>query len=633
MKNCFICCKELLQTFLSVFSEMKIKTVLDDEVEQLVSLTQVLVSFHELLVSMDYKLSLMAWNAYLKLTTKYQVKLSYKIDFSLATEKVSSEIARNYRQLRTILSSSQENKDVVKVTMKVVQFLKVPQSVSAQSVGQSAAFLDVLQQLICGLPDLPTWIPEVARNNLTSVILSSKIKYIFLEAASSQEPFISFLLEHLEGWRPERSPEDDAGALLVMTVELLLLRPDHHQRLFEAALGLVSSGGCCLTRPRELEGRQSRGRPLQRVGWYCWTLCHCAAYLATLDKEEFPEVESSLLLSLLSPRSSLVTLLLISDIWCFLARFSTSRLCLAHMKTLKSARDQLQTRGCSLTVVVVEVLLQRLAAFLTPSHLSQWEALTGVEDPVEELWEKLAAGGYQPEDLVNITGLTGDTLQALPSLSVEETSNILLSFHMIVQRNNYRPDLLVPFLSIVQAAALHHKSSMVAFKLLNDIEKKSPFLPRSLGESGILLQISSVCRALNISPPELAGGLSSDTMLAECVCGWSQEKTEIFNERAKLKLPPEVTANTPSSESSENVPTPRLPCETLETNDIPMKSPEPTKRKRRMSEETENIELAVSQLEVAVDFLEVHSSLDLKPFRDSIEQQSKKIQNTLEKIL
>ena len=50
IKDCFMSCKELLQIFLSVFDEIKIKTVLEDELEMLVILCQDLVKFHEVLV-------------------------------------------------------------------------------------------------------------------------------------------------------------------------------------------------------------------------------------------------------------------------------------------------------------------------------------------------------------------------------------------------------------------------------------------------------------------------------------------------------------------------------------------------------------------------------------------------------
>ena len=69
-------CKELLQTFLSVFDEIKIKTVLEDELEMLVILCQDLVKFHEVLVCLDYKMCLMVWKTYLKFGSKYQTSLT-----------------------------------------------------------------------------------------------------------------------------------------------------------------------------------------------------------------------------------------------------------------------------------------------------------------------------------------------------------------------------------------------------------------------------------------------------------------------------------------------------------------------------------------------------------------------------
>ena len=194
---------------------------------------------------------------------------------------------------------------VVKVTMKVVHFLRVLQSVAAEDIGRYGGFLDVLQELFLGLLPPPAWIPEVARNNIIAVILPPRTKHSLMEVAASQETFLSFLLEHLADWGPDSQPEDNPVALLQVSVELLLGRPARHLTLFRSCLHLASAGGLCLERPKEVEGRQVKGKTVVKVSWYCWTVSHLGFYLSTLDRQEFSQIELILLRSLLDQSASL----------------------------------------------------------------------------------------------------------------------------------------------------------------------------------------------------------------------------------------------------------------------------------------------------------------------------------------
>ena len=549
IKDCFMSCKDLLQTYLAVFDEIKIRTVLEEDLEMLVTLCQDLVKFHAVLVSLDYKMCLTVWKSYLKFLSKYQARLRDQLDLAEVTEKISSVVSTNYRELRRILSSLQEDKMVVKVTMKVVHFLRVLQSVAAEEIGRSGAFLDVLQQLFLGLPPPPAWIPEVARNNIIAVILPPRTKHSMMEVAASQETFLSFLLEQLGDWRPGRQPEDNPGALLQVSVELLLGRPVHHVRLFHCCLHLASAGGLCLERPKEVEGRQVRGRTVVKVSWYCWAVSHLGFYLSTLDRQEFSQIEMILLSSLLQPSASLVTIMLVSDLWCFIARFSSSALCLAHIKILKLAETEMMTRGSTMTALALDILTGRLAAFLTSSHLTEWEALqsdhTG-QAPLEDQWIRLAVGGYCCPattylGLLSLIRLTERTVKTLPTLSEEAASNVLLSFHAIVKNNRDQAPVTDNFLRVVRKAAVTGQSSL-ALTLLYEILH---FAPRSesVGHTGYFYQIRSVFRAFKVGPPglvETAMRSQSDSLVpSDCVCVWSEEKTNILNTRVNQVSPEE----------------------------------------------------------------------------------------------
>ena len=640
IKDCFMSCKELLQTYLSVFDEIKIRTVLEDELEMLVILCQDLVKFHDVLVCLDFKMCLTVWKTYLKFVSKYQARLTEQLDLGEVTEKISSVVSANYRDLRRILSGTQEDKMAVKVTMKVVHFLRVLQSVAAQEVGRSVAFLDILQQLFLGLPPVPAWLPEVARNNIIAVIVPPRIRHTIMEIAVSQETFLSFLLDHLADWRADSHPEDSPGALLQVCVELLICRPAQHARLFQTCLHLTSAGGLCLERPKEAEGRQVRGRTVVTVSWYCWVVSHLGFYLSTLDGLEFAEVEMILLRTLLDQAASLVSLMLISDLWCFLARFSSSALCLAHIKMLKVVRDEMMSRGSSRTGLVMDVLVHRLAAFLTRSHKAEWKALESeVSDQaaVEDQWIRLATGGYSPGSgylgLQNLIRLTEVTIKTLPSLSEEAAGNVLLAFHSLVEKNRYQAPLTDNFLQVVRKAAVVPGQSSLVLTLLYKILHYAPS-SETVGHSGYFLQINSVFRAFKVVPPGFVvtalKSQSDSVPPTNCICGWSEEKTDLLNTRVNHVRSEE------SPGSSGRIPTPegdsqlRIEPAVLEVEKDSGKSPEA--KKRKLSEEKENIELAVIGLEDSINFLLEQNRRDLDPFVPSIECLNNRIQDILVNI-
>ena len=635
IKDCFMSSKELLQTYLAVFDEIKIRPVLEEELEMLVLLCQDLVKFHDVLVSLDYKTSLNVWKTYLKFLSKYQTRLRDQLDLGEVTEKISSVVSVNYRELRRILSCPrpQEDKTVVKVTMKVVHFLRVLQSVAAQEIGRSGGFLDVLQQLFLGLPPPPAGIPEVARNNIIAVIVPPRTRHGLMELAASQEVFLSFLLERLTDLRPGDNP----GALLQVSVELLLGRPAQHVRLFRACLQLTSAGGLCLARPRELEGRQVRGRPVVRVSWFCWVVSHLGFYLSTLDGPEFSQIERSLLTALLCPAASLVTIMLVSDLWCFIARFSSSSLCLAHIKILRSAREEMTTRGSTRTAMMLDILVQRLAVFLTSSHRSELEVLESdqtEQSPLEDQWLRLAVGGYCPASgylgLLNLIRLTELTVKALPSLSEEAASNLLTAFHSLVKNNRYRAPLTDNFLRVVRKAAVTSQNSL-ALTLLYEILHFAPSM-ETVGHTGYYSQVSSVFRAFRVGPPafiETALRSESDAVApSECVCVWSEEKDDILNTRVNQVSPEE------SPGSAEVIPSPEGDSQQMSVSEPleEMQEESPEAKRRKLSEEKENIELAVIGLEDSINFLSEQSTRDLVPYVDLIEFLNWRIQDILVNI-
>ena len=609
LSTCFTCCKELLQSFLVVIGAIRIRLFLDDELALLVVLCQDLVDFHDVLVRLDFKLSLMVWRVYIQLTSKHQEKLTNQMDLSLATNKISSELIGNFRQLRSLLSSREKDPNAVKITMKVVHFLKAFLLVAAQSIGRWRSLLGVLQELLVGLPDCPVWLPEVAKNNIIAVILSPLNKQTLISLAAAQEHFLSNLIAH-----HQEEGEEPPGPLLVVCVELLLdASHSHHHNLFLACLKLVNTGGCCLKQPKHLLSRESQYQPAQKVDTYTWTLTNLSHFLVTRDKEQFRQVEKILLTTLLDPSSSLVSLMLVSDLWCFSAKIS-SKLRLSHMKILRSVKAQLESRGSSLTVLVVDALLARLEPFLRGGEAAQWRSQQPVEDvPLEDRWRKLAEGEYHPgSGSSSLVRISEETVRRLPSLPEEKVKTILQSCHHLVTLSQYKAEWVVLCLRLVRLVAGNRKYSPDCLHVLTDIVDQTSASRNSLGGSAIAFQISSTYGRLKAPvPAEISceENISDKSLPSDCPCQlWSADKSNVFNEKMQFS----VVETLPETEPDYD------------------KSPEP--KRRKTEDEKENIELALSRLDSEIEFLSRQNSTDLKPFSASLRTQAIKLEEILKTV-
>eukprot|EP00092_Neocalanus_flemingeri_P013081 GFUD01014096.1.p1 GENE.GFUD01014096.1~~GFUD01014096.1.p1 ORF type:complete len:207 (+),score=80.31 GFUD01014096.1:626-1246(+) len=106
LANCFSKSRNWMALFLGLVEEKKIRTVLEDELDILVSLCSELVSFHQVLIPLDFKLAVLAcmvWRVHVKLISTHKVRLVDRFDLTLAIEaiinsKLCGQLAR-FRQL------------------------------------------------------------------------------------------------------------------------------------------------------------------------------------------------------------------------------------------------------------------------------------------------------------------------------------------------------------------------------------------------------------------------------------------------------------------------------------------------------------------------------------------------------
>merc|ERR1719154_1044854 len=77
--------------------------------------------------------------------------------------------------------------------------------------------------------------------------------------------------------------------------------------------------------------------------------------------------------------------MMVSDIWCFLARYGTSQLCLAHLTLLASIKKKLKQNPFSAPLLMMDILTDRLTNFLSPTDLSTWQSRAEVKPDLEQL--------------------------------------------------------------------------------------------------------------------------------------------------------------------------------------------------------------------------------------------------------
>ncbi|XP_078264149.1 FIGNL1-interacting regulator of recombination and mitosis [Rhinoraja longicauda] len=87
-----------------------------------------------------------------------------------------------------------------------------------------------------------------------------------------------------------------------------------------------------LSLPAQLPGVMSKGQAQQSVSLYEYVCTHLCSFITSISASYFTELECSLLDAVLSPY--VLTALLASDTWCFLARYGSAELCAHHVSLI-----------------------------------------------------------------------------------------------------------------------------------------------------------------------------------------------------------------------------------------------------------------------------------------------------------
>ena len=608
--------KTLLTAFLNILDEIKIRTVLEDELELLVLVIDDLLGFHDVLIPLDFKLTCMVWKLYLKLTTKYQTKLVDKVDLGRAADKVSAELTKQFLHLRHLLTTLQEDRNINKEVTKVAYLLKVVQTAAAQALAPSPAFLSLLEQVFLGLPDPPAWVPDVARKKIISDVTSPNIKHMLTKFAS-KEPFLSFFMTSVDDMK--RSNPKIAFKVIS---ELITLNPGKVPMLLDHCLEAVSQGGLCLLDPPR-EGRQVRGCSVAQVDPYTWTLTQVCAQVAAAGPEQFRGVERVLVRHLLAPASSAVTLLLVSDMFSFLARYSTSRLCLAHLTLLHAISKKLSQGTVSLNQIFVELLQRRLVTFLSPVHKKQWASLTGAEEMEVEIvvdcWSKLVSGSYTPMKSVssakNLSSLVEATLKKAGVMTAEQRSSILRDVASLVNTSSNNAVLITHASKIINA---FHSDEPSARSLKESILTSWRELsPGKRVYRNILKDIAPIFKD-DLPETKCAGSKFNGDSTSKCstCCKWSGEKAVLFSTR--------VSGSGDSLQRQSTVE--MLAGETSDSGS------ESRSKKRRLSGDRGHVAEAVKRVKRELEILLLEDKSSLVEYKDSISDIEIDVEKLLKKI-
>ncbi|XP_069794390.1 FIGNL1-interacting regulator of recombination and mitosis isoform X2 [Narcine bancroftii] len=119
-----------------------------------------------------------------------------------------------------------------------------------------------------------------------------------------------------------------------------------------------------LSLPVQLPGVMSKGQAQKTVSLYEYMCTHLCSFVTSIPASYFPKLEYSLLEAVLGPH--MLTSLLASDIWCFLARYGSAELCAHHVSIIADL-----VKSCSgdcYQLSHLSSLLRRLLFLMAAEH-------------------------------------------------------------------------------------------------------------------------------------------------------------------------------------------------------------------------------------------------------------------------
>merc|ERR1719342_1116067 len=136
-------------------------------------------------------------------------------------------------------------------------------------------------------------------------------------------------------------------------------------------------------------------------------------------------------------------MMMVSDIFCFIARLSSSDLCFSHVKLLTTL---VQSKAIpNLNLAVIKVLQKRLENFLSDSDKLSTKKINESKGDVLRKWKLLKSGNYLPSSklssIKNVSDLVKDT--CMGKFAVDQMGEIVDCMMTIQNRNTNNEDKML----------------------------------------------------------------------------------------------------------------------------------------------------------------------------------------------
>ena len=296
-------------------------------------------------------------------------------------------------------------------------------------------------------------------------------------------------------------------------------------------------------------------------------------------------------------------------------------MCLSYLTFFHGIKDKISKQVFSLNLTCLEILLERLATFLSPSHKTQWTGPTE-KDPImsaqsDELWRRLCSGGYKPTtssmSIKNITKLTEKTIQEAGALTLDQMRTIVTDIMELMRNSGYDPAFVTQVVRVIKTFASYHHGSSIGAPVMAELFKIWDKL--GSGKSCIGKALIETSRHLNFQIPEnlrLEIENKNPVVREKCsCCGWDEKKTSCLTiSLAKLKHEHSLSRQstlerTSSSESQSSL----------------------VAKKRKMSRDT--VDEVVKRIEADVEYLTRQNSDNLEKYKDDLYKVKLKIESVI----
>ncbi|KAK7083038.1 hypothetical protein SK128_021181 [Halocaridina rubra] len=311
------------------------------------------------------------WRTYASLVNQHHNYLITNLDMGKPVEALSKEIKNGFNLLLGLPSSdslNDQNQKLMQRTLKTLNFcLKIVVSLCEKFRGYlRSAHYSLVSLLFCLFKFSPGNItlhsyPSQFQKNVESQTTIG-IEPLLLHLRNDEE-FVKTVLD--AGTELTEEISEDMGSFLLLLIAVAVPASAavmiHLKRFLHAIFAAVKDSHVSLSLPCKRDGVMYGGQQHSSVSLYEHILTRLCVLVANLDGTQFQVLEEVLIEWLLS--GHLWPSLLVSDVWCFLARYGTSELCLQHCVFLLDILPH--TVSYSQESLITASLLGRLVSKLT----------------------------------------------------------------------------------------------------------------------------------------------------------------------------------------------------------------------------------------------------------------------------